>query len=215
MKKALTIEETQKAVCRMSDAIIEKEPYLTELDKIIGDGDHGTNMKLGFTNVKNTMLTHTYDNISQVFYEAGIALIRTMGGASGVIFGTLFIGGMRDMRKTDMLDAGFLAEYMEYSLQSIQRRGKAQFGQKTMLDALGPAVAALKQHKDEALGKALKAASDAACKGAEDTKHMIPGAGRSRQYAEMALGHADSGAVSTAILFQAFYHYCSRPIGRQ
>ena len=59
MKKALTIEETQRAVCRMSEAIIENEPYLTELDQKIGDGDHGINMKLGFTSVKDTLLSHT------------------------------------------------------------------------------------------------------------------------------------------------------------
>ncbi|RHR21587.1 dihydroxyacetone kinase subunit L [Clostridium sp. AF19-22AC] len=210
MKKALTIEETQRAVCRMSEAIIENEPYLTELDQKIGDGDHGINMKLGFTSVKDTLLSHTYDSINQVFYETGIALIKSMGGASGVIFGTLFIGGMKDMPAADVLDAKFLADYMEHSLQSIQRRGKAEFGQKTMLDALGPAVKALEKYRDEPLEKALEAASEAACKGAGDTRNMIPGAGRSRQYAEKALGHADSGAVSTAILFEAFYKCVSK-----
>ena len=79
-----------------------------------------------------------------------------------------------------------------------------------MLDALGPAVKALEKYREEPLEKALEAASEAACKGAGNTRNMIPGAGRSRQYAEKALGHADSGAVSTAILFEAFYKCVSK-----
>lgn len=98
MMQALTVEQLQQALIQASQVIIANEPLLTQIDSIIGDGDHGTGMRDGFSVLQETLKTTKYPDIFALMRDAGIALVKTMGGASGVIFGTMFIAGHEGVR---------------------------------------------------------------------------------------------------------------------
>ena len=126
----------QQMFLRSARLIIEKEPYLTEIDSVIGDGDHGEGMKRGCEALIKLLEANQYDYVDDLCYAVSIELIRTMGGASGIIFGTMFLGGIDCLGHQKDVTASQLADYFCDGEQEIERRGKSKPGQKTMLDAL-------------------------------------------------------------------------------
>ena len=126
----------QQMFLRSARLIIEKEPYLTEIDSVIGDGDHGEGMKRGCEALIKLLEANQYDYVDDLCYAVSIELIRTMGGASGIIFGTMFFGGIDCLGHQKDVTASQLADYFCDGEQEIERRGKSKPGQKTMLDAL-------------------------------------------------------------------------------
>ena len=132
-----------------------------------------------------------------------------MGGASGVIFGSMFLGGIKGYEKITELDGENLTKIMRGSLESIKTRGKAQVGDKTMVDALEPAVIAMEGADKEDLAALLKAAAEAAKEGVENTKKYVAKFGRAKSLMERAIGHQDAGATSVSIIFEAMYTYAS------
>ena len=201
--------KTMKAMIEnAATAIIGSEPYLTEIDRKIGDGDHGTAMQRGFVAVKQMLLLVDSRYMDNLLYQTGIELIKSMGGASGVIFGTMFIGGIQKIPHSESVSAEQLSSYFKCGEIEIERRGRSGPGQKTMLDALCPACEAMQkyvQSNGDVLGLFAEAASAAKC-GVDTSRYLKPMRGRSRNFDVCAMGIPDPGAVSTSIIFTSFYH---------
>lgn len=206
--KALTVDQTTDMIIKVCDAIIENKPYLTEVDSKTGDGDHGIGMSGGMEKAKLALETkRPFEDINIVFKTTGMTMLNSMGGASGVIFGSMFLGGIKGLEPVNELDGESLSMIMRGSLESIKARGKAQVGDKTMVDALEPAVVALENGNKEDLIKLLSDAKDAALQGVENTKNCIAKFGRAKSLLERAIGYQDAGATSVAIIFDAMYQF--------
>lgn len=213
----ITTDQVRKMLIYVSENIVESEPMLTEIDSKIGDGDHGTGMRKGFSKVKEVLEANRYQTMNTLFKEVGLTLLKTMGGASGVLFGTLFIGGIKCVDDTDTLETGYLADFMKGSLASIQHRGKANVGDKTMVDALTPAVESLMDSKkaNESLKTAMEKAADSAREGVEATKNMHARFGRSRKFGDLVIGLQDAGATSVYIIFDSMYKWLTQSTGER
>jgi len=209
----MTVQQTKEMLIAVSDHIMKSCGYLTEIDSKIGDGDHGEGMTRGFKAVKQMLTGSDFDSINQLFMETGMTLLDSMGGASGVIFGTLFISGISGMEQKSELDVKTLAAVMRKGFEAIRERGKAELGDKTMLDALHPAVIALEDHAGrvaDSIAVALKSAWKAAEQGVESTKNMLAKKGRARQFREESVGYQDAGATSVMLIFEAMHKYAER-----
>jgi len=202
--KTMTVEQVTDMIIYACDAIIENKPYLTDIDSAIGDGDHGIGMAGGMAKAKEALLAERpFPDVNAVFKTTGMSMLNSIGGASGVIFGTMFLGGVKGM------GALSLAKLMRGSLEAVKERGKAQPGDKTMVDALELAVLAMENSTGDDLPAALAAAKDAAHKGVEDTKQYVAKYGRAKSLLERAIGHQDAGATSVAIIFEAMHSYAA------
>lgn len=146
-------------------------------------------------------------NVYSIFKTAGQAMLRSMGGASGVIFGSLYLAGTAEAVPKAVLTASDLAIMEKKSLEAIQARGGAQPGDKTMVDALSPAVDAMLGNQEKGLLKMLVAAENAAQKGLEDTKKYTAKFGRANSLLEKAIGHQDAGATSVYFIFQGMREF--------
>ena len=201
MKRADTAV-LKAAMLTAADAIIAAEPELTRIDNVIGDGDHGIGMKTGFTAIHRELEKTEYLSPYDLFHACGLCLVKSMGGSSGVLFGTLLIGGLEAIKGKDYLDGGDMCAFLSGGIDAVVRRGKAKAGYKTMVDALLPA----KEDMQKALGETndidqiLAAGEAGALRGVEETKAMLPRLGRSKGFRENALGWPDPGAVSVSVL---------------
>lgn len=208
MIKTLSVEQTTDMIIRACDAIVENKPYLTEVDSKIGDGDHGIGMAGGMEKAKAALEgKRPLADINSVFKLTGMTMLNSMGGASGVIFGSMFLGGIKNMETLTELDGDNLAKVLRGSLEAIKTRGGANLGDKTMIDALEPAVVALENGAKEDLVQLLFEAKAAAYQGVENTKNCIAKFGRAKSLLERAIGYQDAGATSVAIIFEAMYEY--------
>lgn len=206
MLKLLTVDQTTDMIMKACDAIIENKPFLTEVDSKIGDGDHGIGMAGGMEKAKAALLEQRpFADINTVFKTTGMAMLNSMGGASGVIFGTMFLGGIKKLPAVQELDGETLAKIMRGSVEAIKERGKAQVGDKTMVDAFEPAVIALENADKEDLVALLSEASAAAKQGVENTKDYIAKFGRAKSLMQRAIGFQDAGATSVSIIFETMY----------
>lgn len=194
-------------VCQL---VIDSEPMLTELDSRVGDGDHGTGMKDGFTELKSVLENNTFTTFHELTRTTGMALVKSMGGASGVIFGTMFIGGHDALVAPDgsfleVMNADTLRRYLRLGASAIAHRGRTKANDRTMLDALLYAVDAMEQMQTDDIVQLLKYGWEGACRGAEATSQMRPRLGRAKNFRDQALGWPDPGAVSTSIIFRGLY----------
>lgn len=204
----LNVQDTKNMLLYIADKIIDKKPYLTEIDSAIGDGDHGIGMAGGMQKAKRKLLEmEDTDNAYSIFETAGQAMLMSMGGASGVIFGSLYLAGAKGASPKSVLTASHLALMEQKSLEAIQERGGAQVGDKTMVDALSPAVDAMLANQDKSLLEMLIAAEAAAKQGMEDTKKYIAKFGRAKSLLERAIGHRDAGAASVYFIFQGMREF--------
>lgn len=188
----------------MAKKIEAEKDYLTQLDNEIGDGDHGINMARGFEAVEKKLPSLVGGDIGALLKGVGMQLVSTVGGASGPLYGTAFMKAGMACKGLTELDGPAFVKAMEAAVDGIKMRGKATEGEKTMLDALCPA---LKVMQDEvAAGKSLKEAlqdaAQAAEKGVEYTKTIIATKGRASYLGERSLGHQDPGATSSLYLLQ-------------
>lgn len=188
----------------MAKKIEAEKDYLTQLDNEIGDGDHGINLARGFKAVEKKLPSLAGGDIGALLKGVGMQLVSTVGGASGPLYGTAFMKAGMACKGLTELDGPAFVKAMEAAVDGIKMRGKATEGEKTMLDALCPA---LKVMQDEvAAGKSLKEAlQDAAVaaeKGVEYTKTIIATKGRASYLGERSLGHQDPGATSSLYLLQ-------------
>lgn len=211
---SITQNDLKQALIHICDLIVLSEPMLTELDTIIGDGDHGYGMKDGFGELKKTLARTEFPDVFELLKASGLELVKTMGGASGVIFGTLLTGGLSSISNRDNFLAKDLMTFFDESAKTIARRGRTKPGDKTMLDALLEAVEAMRQtlKRSDKIEDVLLSAYQGALKGVEDTKSMTPKKGRSKNFREQAIGLPDPGAVSTSIFFKGLYEGISKDI---
>lgn len=181
---------------------------LNELDRAIGDGDHGTNMARGLETALTIPIdAHMAPNDS--LKRVGMALVSTVGGASGPLFGTFFLRvGQR--WKTPSSTAG-IAFALKAGLDGVMLRGKAVEGDKTMVDALAPAVASLEDslNKGLALDESLRLGAAAAHEGARATLNMVARRGRASYLGEKSVGHLDPGAISMALILDSAARHIS------
>lgn len=190
---------------RAGDDLIASAVELTELDARIGDGDHGINMRRGMEAVAEVLATADADDgAADLLRSAGRRLISVVGGASGPLYGTLLIA-TADELGDGTSDAGDLAVALEHGVAAVGRRGRSEVGQKTMLDTLTPAAAALRSSlgSGESAADAAEVAVAAARAGRESTREMVAQRGRASYLGERARGHLDPGAVSSLIVIEA------------
>ncbi|MCH1507143.1 MAG: dihydroxyacetone kinase subunit L [Verrucomicrobiales bacterium] len=208
MSKAnLTLDEVVAMLDRVADKIIASEPELSEADRNIGDGDHGLGMQRGLTAAKEKLAEGGFPSIDKAFMAVGTAMMSSMGGASGAIFGTLFRAGGKALKGQDVFDSAGLATFLQAAVQGVQDRGKAEVGDKTVVDAMVPAAEKAKGTSEGNLTEALAAAADAAEGGKEASKDMVAKFGRAKTLGDGAVGHPDAGALSFTIIMQAMRDY--------
>lgn len=200
------------AIAAIGEVIIENKQFLTDLDAAIGDGDHGINMARGFEAVASKLQTLGADkDIGTVLKTVGMALISSVGGASGPLYGTAFMRAAGPSQGKQELDTETAALMLSAAINGIKERGKATRGEKTMLDALEPAYDAFvtAQAAGEALPACLAAAYKAAEAGVEYTKTISATKGRASYLGERSIGHQDPGATSSYLMLKTLYSlYC-------
>jgi dihydroxyacetone kinase-like protein len=191
---------------RSAARLREQRAYLTDLDAAIGDADHGVNMDRGFTAVMAKLQAEgTSPDVGAILKTVGATLVSTVGGAAGPLYGTAFLRSGMALANQESVTGKDIGEGLQAALEGIKARGKAHAGEKTMIDALEPAVAAYLAAlgTDDDIHKALTAAADAAEEGMRATIPLLATKGRASYLGERSIGHQDPGATSTAMLLRA------------
>ncbi|MDO5607453.1 MAG: dihydroxyacetone kinase subunit DhaL [Capnocytophaga sp.] len=183
--------------------LAENKDYLTDLDRAIGDADHGLNMTRGFTKVKEKLETNPSEDIGDIFKNTAFTLISTVGGASGPLYGALFLKASMQSKGKSSLTTSEFANAMEAGVKEIQAKGGASLGDKTMVDLWIPVIEALKKEQDTELASCI----DQIISVAEDAKNatidLIAKKGRASYIGERSKGHLDPGATSSFLLLKA------------
>jgi len=183
----------------------ENKAYLTDLDAAIGDADHGINMDRGFSAVAAELDQNVPGDNGTLLKAVAMTLIKTVGGASGPLYGTFFLRAAAACEGQDNLAPGDVVALFDAGLSGVVQRGKAELNDKTMVDALNPAVAAMKKALNAGAGlkETLAAGAAAAESGMKRTIGMRARKGRASYLAERSIGHQDPGATSSFLLIQA------------
>lgn len=215
MGQQVTLTQLRSWLLLYADRIDEKEAYLTELDAAIGDADHGINMRSGMTKLRQRLLevnqadgTGNGDNamnVSAFLRTVAMTLIRSIGGAAGPLYGSFFLNASRDAYHEAAIDLDELTHIFRSGLDGVIQRGKAQPGDKTMIDALEPAVVAMETAATTGanVNEAMSAACDAAKAGMKQTVGLEARKGRASYLGPRSIGHQDPGATSSYMLIQA------------
>lgn len=193
-----------QCIQKIGDEIIANKDFLTDLDREIGDADHGVNMARGFTEVL-AQLPQDEEDMSKVLKKVGMVLLSKVGGASGPLYGTAYMKAAAAVPGKTSITLEDGKEMLTAVIEGIKMRGKAQRGEKTMLDALEPALEALTkgiENGDDTLS-CLNAMCEAAKEGVEYTKTIIATKGRASYLGERSMGHQDPGATSSMITLEA------------
>lgn len=204
MSTVLDYEQYAKMLMGAVEIIRENHAMLSSLDAETGDGDHGVTMLRAMNKVGDVITTYPTQDLKSLTYDIGWALLGIDGGSTGPLFGSLFMGMSEALEGKANIDAETLAKMFESGLTAIQLQTKAQVGDKTMIDALVPAINAMRtaadSHKD--IMMVLQAAVKAAEDGALATKNMQARFGRAKHQGERTIGHQDPGATSTSLIFR-------------
>jgi len=186
----LTVENTKNWLFIFAEKIKENASYLSELDKEIGDGDHGSNMVRGVEAMEEKLKTGDYSELDGLFKEAAMSLLSKIGGASGPLYGSALI----EMAKHSKENTDNLSKILAAGLQGIQKRGKAEPGEKTMVDVWVPIIEAVENNSltQEKIQHAV-----------EETKPLQATKGRASYYGERSVNHIDPGAASSGYFFEA------------
>ncbi|MFT8317478.1 MAG: dihydroxyacetone kinase subunit DhaL [Sporolactobacillus sp.] len=186
----LSVEKTMDWLNRFAEKVSENKAYLSDLDQAIGDGDHGANMARGTSAMKEVLTTKKFDTVQDVLKAAAMSLLSKIGGASGPLYGSAFIG----MAKAAGEDEKNLAAIIQAGTDGVQKRGKAEPGDKTMVDVWVPLAVAIKNQTltAELIDSTVQATTDLQAK-----------KGRASYLGERSVGHVDPGSVSTGYLFHA------------
>lgn len=188
---------------RFRDLVTEQRAELTELDSAIGDADHGANMTRGMDAVMEKIGAAPAGAADELFKTVGMTLVTSVGGASGPLYGTFFLRMGMAAGPVTTLDAAALGTALRAGLDGVVARGKAELRDKTMFDAMAPAVDAWDAAAGEGLAAASAAAFAAAQAGRDSTEPLVARKGRASYLGERSAGHLDPGATSTALLFEA------------
>ena len=205
MSEYVTTAVLEEWVRRFARLVAENRDLLTELDAAIGDADHGSNMDRGMTAAVAALDDSPPATAGALFSKVGMTLVSSVGGASGPLFGTLFLRMGSTLGDADNVSAADVAAALRAGLEGVVARGKAGPDDKTMYDALAPAADALEAALDEqaTLAAGMKAAREAATAGRDATTPMLARKGRASYLGERSVGHQDPGATTVALLFEA------------
>jgi dihydroxyacetone kinase-like protein len=195
-------QRTVDIIKEMAAAMEEHRAHLTKLDSEIGDGDHGTNMHRGFTAALERLEKTDADSPADVLKAVSMALIGKVGGAAGPLYGTAFLKASTTLADKEEVSAEDAAAALQDALDGVKLRGKAEVGDKTMIDALEPAARAANDPSGS-VAEVFRAAADAAKKGADSTVPLTARRGRASYLGARAEGHMDPGAHSSYLLLDA------------
>jgi phosphoenolpyruvate---glycerone phosphotransferase subunit DhaL len=203
--KTITREQVLDWLRLTGKVLEENREYLTQLDAAIGDADHGINMDRGFKKVVSQLPSLAQKDIGEIFKGAGMALISSVGGASGPLYGTFFLRAGGVINGKEELGLADLAAVWKAGLSGVVERGRAQPGDKTMVDALTPGVEALGKsaQNNGDLSGALKLALEAVEQGMKNTIPLLAKKGRASYLGERSIGHQDPGATSSFLMLKA------------
>ena len=200
----ITTAEFAAALETFADRIHAAREELTALDSAIGDADHGINMDRGMTAVREHLPTLRDGQAGALFKQVGRTLISTVGGASGPLYGTFFLRLGTALGEAEDVAPADVARGLRAGLDGIIGLGKANLDDKTMVDAMTPAVEAVEAGAEADFGAALAMAADAAAAGRDRITPLVARKGRASYLGERSAGHQDPGATSATILFEAF-----------
>ncbi|MES1023419.1 dihydroxyacetone kinase subunit DhaL [Gloeocapsa sp. BRSZ] len=201
----VTKEQILQWLEQFATAIAQNKEYLTQLDAAIGDADHGINMDRGFQKVASQLPNLTAQDISSILKTVSMTLISSVGGASGPLYGTFFlrastaVAGKQELSNEDMVGL------LQAGLDGVLQRGKAQLGDKTMIDALSPAVTIFTQaiNQGKTTSEAIQHATTAAEQGMQATIPMLAKKGRASYLGDRSINHQDPGATSVYLMLQS------------
>jgi dihydroxyacetone kinase-like protein len=193
-------------IAAISQRINEQKDELNQLDAALGDGDHGTGISAGFAAASEQALALENPTPAEVLKATAMAMMNTMGGSSGALYGSFFLKASVTVKDKTELDAQSWAKLLQAGLDGVIQRGKAELGGKTMVDALHPAVTAFATsvQSKASLDSSFQSAAQAAQQGADDTAKMVAQFGRAKFTGDRAIGHKDAGATSVSLMFQTF-----------
>jgi len=188
----------------LANTVTQEKDYLNKIDAACGDGDFGVGMYLGFKNVQKAIEQQRNEDIGALLNTAGYAILSSVGGASGPLFGTFFIEAGKTASGKSEIDLKDLSAMFEIALEKIRLRGGAKIGDKTLIDALAPAIESLKKAAQQKLDilPALEKAAEAAKEGSESTKELVAKQGKARYLGQQTLGHIDPGAEVIRLFFE-------------
>ncbi|MFB2564374.1 dihydroxyacetone kinase subunit DhaL [Rhizobium sp. IMFF44] len=208
---AITTEDLKSLFVRIADAMAREKDRLCELDGVIGDADHGIAMELGFTAAAKAVseLDTSTSDPTQVFNAAAKSFLNAVGASSGPLYATALMRAGAFAKGKALLNDDDMVEIFSAFAKGIQDRGKAEVGEKTMVDAWAPAAKACRAARDRGLSldDCFAAALKAGEAGAEATKSMIAAKGRSSRLGDRSLGHMDPGAASAVVIMACFHDH--------
>ncbi|MDO4259603.1 MAG: dihydroxyacetone kinase subunit DhaL [Actinomycetaceae bacterium] len=201
---SLDISWATEWIRRSAAVIASNRDYLIDLDRQIGDGDHGENLDRGFSQVIATLEATPPETVADALKLVAKTLMSTVGGAAGPLYGTAFLRASKGIGAATEVDGAGVVALLAGAVDGIQARGKAEEGEKTMVDAWAPALRAAREAADSGADVAtvLEAAASAAEAGAQATKPLQATKGRASYLGERSIGHLDPGAVSSALLLR-------------
>lgn len=199
--KTIGPAELRALVAAMAARVEAERERLNRLDAALGDGDHGSSVSTAFAVAVQEIDGLEQASLNAIWLATAKALMNRMGGASGALFGSFFLKGVPLLRDAERLDKAGMETLLLAGLDGVKARGKAQVGDKTMVDALEPAAAAFAAADD--YRAAWRAAANAARAGAESTRELIARHGRAKYLGERAIGTQDPGATTIALMFEA------------
>lgn len=193
----------------MADKLIEKEAYLSELDSLIGDGDHGICIANGMRKIKQCLMgmTSERDSLPEDILNMVGRTMYLVGGASGTFFGSMYIAAADTVKNKERIGVSDFSKMWESAAATVQKKGGARVGDKTLIDALIPAVLALKNATDKDICTALRQAKEAAKQGMLETKKMSAKFGRGKFLSERAMGCQDAGATTIWLMFESMHEF--------
>ncbi len=202
-KSSLSKDEVKAMLLLACERIIAAEPQLSEADRNLGDGDHGLGMQRGMTAAAEKLNSGDVESIEKAFSSVGMAMMSSMGGASGAIFGTFFRNGGKAVSGQDTFTASGLAAFLRAGVEGVKQRGGAAVGDKTVVDAMEPAAAKAEQVRELDLPSAIQAVAAAADEGLEASKALVAKFGRAKTLGDGCIGFPDAGALSVTVIIGA------------
>ena len=199
---------------KVSEKIDKNKEYLTELDAAIGDGDHGLNMSKGFNAVSDKLKAEEDDNIGNILKKTGMTLVSNVGGASGPLYGTAFMKASMALKDKKEIDINDFLSALKLALEGIKSRGKSTEGEKTMMDALSPAIKSMEDSikNGDSYIEVLEKGKDAALEGVEFTKTIKATKGRASYLGDRSIGHQDPGATSCFYILETIYEEAKKDL---
>ena len=198
MKMVLNTKDVVEVLKKITKRIEENKDYITDLDAILGDGDHWANMNMGYQKIVSIEEELLKLNLADLFKKVGMTLMSTIGGSSGVLYGDAFITAHKSLIGVEEMDKFKMHEVLDAGLNAMMKRGNAKPGDKTMIDTLYQGVKAFKESLDSndefetTVNKMVKAAEE----GMKSTKEMEAAKGRAFYRNDKGVGHIDPGAVT-------------------